>query len=54
MAIDFPDTPLVNDTFTSGDRTWKWNGTAWRIVIPAGDLSTVDDDSKIIATQVFT
>ena len=35
MAIDFPDSPTVNDTFTSGDRTWKWNGTAWRVVLPA-------------------
>ena len=29
MAIDFPDTPEVNDEFTVGDRTWRWNGTVW-------------------------
>jgi len=28
-AIDFPDVPEENELFTSGDRTWKWNGYAW-------------------------
>jgi hypothetical protein len=28
-AIDFPDAPDENELFTSGDRTWKWNGYAW-------------------------
>lgn len=28
-AIDFPDVPTLNQLFTSGDRTWKWNGVAW-------------------------
>lgn len=31
-AINFPDFPLVNDEFTSGLRTWKWDGIAWRII----------------------
>lgn len=29
MAIDFPNSPSVNDTFTADGRTWKWNGSAW-------------------------
>lgn len=29
MAINFPDSPSVNDTYTVGDRTWTWNGTVW-------------------------
>jgi hypothetical protein len=29
MAINFPDTPTTGDEFTSGDRTWKWDGTTW-------------------------
>ena len=29
MAINFPDAPSAGDEFTSGDRTWKWDGTTW-------------------------
>lgn len=32
MAIDFPDAPVVGDTFTDGSRTWSWNGTTWDVV----------------------
>jgi hypothetical protein len=32
-AIDFPNSPSVNDTFTSGSQTWIWTGTAWNLVI---------------------
>ena len=31
-AIDFPDSPSVNDLFTVGDRTWKWTGSTWNTV----------------------
>ena len=34
--INFPDTPSLNDTFTVGDRTWIWNGTAWQVVSTSG------------------
>jgi hypothetical protein len=32
-AVDFPNSPSINDTFTVGTRTWKWNGTTWDAVI---------------------
>jgi hypothetical protein len=32
MAINFPDSPNVNDTFSSGTNTWKWDGTTWSVV----------------------
>jgi hypothetical protein len=37
-AIDFPDTPSVNDEFTAGNSTWKWNGDYWALlrVAPEG------------------
>jgi hypothetical protein len=28
-AIDFPDTPSVNDIFVVGNRTWRWTGEVW-------------------------
>jgi hypothetical protein len=31
-AIDFPNSPSVNDTHTVGNRIWKWNGTVWEVV----------------------
>jgi hypothetical protein len=46
-SINFPDTPQVNDEFTAGTRTWKWDGTAWRIVSvsvgPTGPQGNVGD-----------
>ncbi len=33
MAIDFPNLPTVNQTFTSSGRTWKWTGVRWEIVV---------------------
>lgn len=29
MAIDFPDSPATNDTYTDSGKTWKYNGYAW-------------------------
>ena len=45
MAINFPNSPTPNDTFTDGGRTWIWDGTTWKIYsstttgIGLGDLS---------------
>ena len=32
MALNFPSTPSVNDTYTLDNKTWKYNGTAWDLV----------------------
>ena len=32
MAINFPTSPNVNDTYTDGDMTWKWDGSSWEAV----------------------
>ena len=48
MAISFPGSPLVNDTFTSGGVTYTWDGTVWVSSGPAafvkksGDTMTGD------------
>jgi hypothetical protein len=39
MAIDFPNTPTVGDTFTVGDTTWEWTGTVWDGVDVANENS---------------
>ena len=31
MAINFPHSPSVNETYTVGGKTWRWDGTSWII-----------------------
>lgn len=31
-AIDFPNSPTLNQIFSASGRTWKWNGTTWGTV----------------------
>lgn len=31
MAINFPASPSLNQTYTYEGRTWKWNGVGWQI-----------------------
>lgn len=31
MAINFPASPSLNDTYTFSGRTWVWNGSAWQL-----------------------
>ena len=31
-AIDFPNSPSLNDEFTSGNTTWKWDGVTWNVI----------------------
>lgn len=33
MAIDFPDSPNVNDEFTASGQTWIWNGDFWEAAL---------------------
>ena len=30
MPLDFPSDPQLNDTYTFGGYTWKWDGYGWR------------------------
>lgn len=32
MPINFPNSPAVNDTYSSSGSTWIWNGTTWNII----------------------
>lgn len=29
MPLDFPTSPTVGQTYTSGTKTWQWDGSAW-------------------------
>lgn len=49
MAMNFPDTPAVNDEFTVGGRTWIWTGSVWNAKVTSpisfNDLSDVAIDT---------
>jgi hypothetical protein len=32
MPINFPNTPNINDTYTSENTTWIWNGSVWNVI----------------------
>ena len=32
-AIDFPNSPTVGQTFTSGTQQWIWTGVVWDLVV---------------------
>lgn len=34
-AINFPDSPTVNQTVTRGGYLWIWTGIAWKKVVTA-------------------
>jgi 2-keto-4-pentenoate hydratase len=42
MAIDFPNSPATNDTFTSGGRTWLYNGSAWTLLTLTQNVVTAN------------
>jgi hypothetical protein len=41
MALDFPSSPALNDTYTEAGKTWRWNGTGWQLVT-AGTVTNAD------------
>ena len=54
MAIDFPNTPSNNDQYTVGTTTWKYNGTAWVIVLGEQTIATGSITTDKIATNAIT
>jgi len=48
-AIDFPNSPTLNQTFTSSGRTWKWNGSVWANV----GIVAVSTESPTINSPTF-
>lgn len=41
-AIDFPDSPTLNQIFTAGNSTYRWSGEAWvsnNQIVPTKDIT---------------
>jgi hypothetical protein len=32
MPLNFPDSPSLNQTYTSGSNSWQWDGTVWNAI----------------------
>lgn len=41
MAINFPTSPTLNQIYTYGTRSWKWNGEGWEATYLAGPVTGV-------------
>lgn len=39
--MNFPANPTLNQTYTYGSKTWKWDGTAWNLQIAGVAQATV-------------
>jgi hypothetical protein len=54
MAIDFPDSPATNDSFTSGGKKWIFDGTTWGLItansytIPTGEVTAAKIASNAV------
>lgn len=51
MAINFPNTPALNDTFTDGDTSWQWNGTSWNLVTSTANVTPNTFKTVAVAGQ---
>jgi len=40
MAINFPNSPTLNQQFTSGGTTWIWDGTKWNLYLGSDIVTT--------------
>jgi len=36
--MNFPSSPTLNQTYTFGGKTWKWNGKGWELVLESGPM----------------
>lgn len=63
MALSFPSSPSVDQIYSDGTNSWRWNGVTWKkynpINFPAGDFSIIDGGSStstdtIIETQDYS
>lgn len=52
MAIDFPNSPSVNDVFNAAGKQWLYNGSSWTLVgvSTAGPGNSYNLDGGVAAT----
>jgi len=53
MALNFPTNPNINDVYSSGNRSWIWDGTVWNVaqgLLPYGGITVPSDVSQLTDT----
>ena len=62
MALNFPIEPELDQIYTSGANSWRWDGTTWNIISAAfdsgaaeipSDLSDLTDSTGLIPTSIL-
>ena len=56
MALNFPSNPTVGNTYTLGDTTWQYDGTAWNVTssdIGRNIFTTVSGDTGSTTANVL-
>jgi hypothetical protein len=63
MAIDFPNSPSTNDTYTVGNKTWIYDGTTWNTynstsfsaeTLPGTTIKSTVTGSSLTSTGTLT
>ena len=42
MALNFPDSPVLNEVFSALGKRWKWDGTTWISLYDKGNVKISD------------
>lgn len=51
MAIDFPNSPSINATYTVGSKTWTYDGEKWNVSIAPTTLDSISDVTAATPTS---
>ena len=54
MPLDFPANPSVNDTYSFGGKTWRWNGSGWQLNTGGGAINDIPIGNVTPSTGAFT
>jgi hypothetical protein len=46
-AVDFPNSPTLNQVFSSGGKSWRWDGTAWVMVVSLVEVNVEPSTTNI-------
>ena len=60
MALNFPDSPTLNQVYSAGGKTWSYNGSRWVLVIATAIIDVADGsitaakiaDGTVVAAEI--